>query len=128
MRTRTGLFLTLLTAVIGCGTVGFVSAQVQDNIHELLIERYGDKVEWVVRDGVITLWKPKVDERDIDATKILKPTPLELASWGKESSFLAKVKAAHVDPNWRALIAAICLMTECEDEDAAWAAFLAALP
>ena len=40
----------------------------------------------------------------------------------------ADVRADAVDPHWRALVAVLCVMTECEDEAAAWAAFLAALP
>ena len=113
-------------------------SQPQQKVHEVLIHRYGETVEWTVTGGVITYWKPVVVKGQTRAPSIPKPTPNQISTWTQEAPPApievvlpqAVVQAADSapDPNWRALIAAICLMTECEDEDAAWAAFLAALP
>ena len=108
-----------------------VSVQAQTEIHEVLHHRYGKTVEWIVVDDVIVVWKPVVVKGRVTAA-IPQPTAEQIAAWRMDGTIgaavKADVKAAAVDPHWRAVIAAMCVMTECEDESAAWAAFIAALP
>ena len=108
-----------------------VPVQAQAEIHEVLHHRYGKTVEWIVVDDVIVVWKPVVVKGRV-AAAIPQPTAEQIAAWRTDvtisADVKAAVKAAAVDPHWRAVIAAMCVMTECEDESAAWAAFIAALP
>ena len=80
-----------------------------------------------MRDGVITMWNPIVVP-GARSPAIPKPTPEQIATWLTDPAIIASAKAAALDPEWRAMIAALCVMTACTDEDAAWAAFLAAIP
>ena len=121
-------------------------SQTRPGIHDVLIDRYGETVEWTVKGDVITYWNPVVVKGQTRAPSIPKPTSSQISTWIQEA-IQAEVNAAALpepvavpsvtppvppvfirDPQWRALIAAMCVMTECSDEDAAWAAFLAALP
>ena len=99
-------------------------------VHDVLMDRYGASVEWTVKGDVITYWKPVVVKGQTRAPSILKPTPSQITTWIQEAiQAEANAPAVYVpDQHWRALIAAMCVMTECENESAAWKAFLSALP
>ena len=101
----------------------FAYAQTKVELSDVLKDRYGSTADWVIRDGVIVSWKPtKVGD------VIPQPTATNLDSWRTDSAHIEKAKIATLDPEWRALIAALCVMTECENESAAWKAFILALP
>ena len=101
----------------------FAYAQTKVNLNDVLKDRYGSTADWVIRDGVIVSWKPtKV------GAVIPQPTATNLDIWRTDSALIEKAKTDTIDPSWRALVAALCVMTECTNEDAAWAAFLAAIP
>ena len=111
------------------------SAQEADvSLGDLLAEEYGATVEWTVQtiNGVetITHWRP-VPTRTRSAPRP-QPTPTQMTAWKADSALVARLraqgKAQVLDPEWRALIAALCVMTECENESAAWKAFILALP
>ena len=101
----------------------FAYAQTKVELSDVLKDRYGSTVDWVIRDGVIVSWKPtKV------GAVIPQPTATNIDGWRTDSALIEKAKIATLDPHWRALVAALCVMTECENESAAWDAFLSALP
>ena len=101
----------------------FAYAQTKADLSDVLKDRYGSTVNWVIRDGVIVSWKPT----EFGAV-IPQPTATNIDSWRTDPAHIEKVKIATLDPHWRALVAALCVMTACTNEDAAWAAFLAAIP
>ena len=119
-------------------------SQPHEKVQDVLIHRYGDTVKWTVTGGVITYWEPSVVAGKTQAPLILKPTPTQLSTWIQEDPPPAMIEGVlppavlppavvpvvdpALDPTWRALITALCLMNECENEAAIWTAFQAALP
>ena len=118
-------FLLIAAGIASLALPVSAHAQTEPDVGEVLEHRYGNTVEWVVRGGQIVFWKSVSDER---GGGIPQPTAAQIKGWLTDPSIITSAKAAALDPEWRAIIAALCVMTACTDEDAAWAAFLSALP
>ena len=111
----------LVAGIVSLSALAY--AQTKAELSDVLKDRYGSTVDWVIRDGVIVSWKPtKV------GAVIPQPTATNITKWSVDPAYIEKAKIATLDPEWRALVAALCVMTECENESAAWKAFLSALP
>ena len=123
---RTFLAVVTVTGMFLLASVVF--PQAKPDLGDVLKHRYGNTAEWVIRGDQVVAWKTVTAEGSDGAADIPQPTAEQIKGWLKDPLLVKSIKATNLDPHWRALIAAMCAMTECDDEDAAWAAFLAALP
>ena len=115
--------LLLLAGLASLALPVSAHAQTAPDVNDVLKHHYGETAEWVVRSDKIVFWKPVVTGTDIP-----QPTAEQIKGWLVAPVIITSTKTAALDPEWRAMVAALCVMTACTDEDAAWAAFLAAIP